>query len=107
MYKMNGLGRKVQLWVVLFMTVVMLEGCCRIGCRGGNPCEWPSCSIEMGIVPTPWNICGGSPCCDPCYPFGRASSSRPESAQSNGDLGYDDSTYLSQSGEGVSGNGYY
>jgi len=109
MLTMKGLGRK-SIKLAAFVAVLgMLGGCCNSGYRCGNPCEWPSGSIEIGLVPMPMSNKGCGPCgnvCDPCHPFGNSSKSTGATS-SKPDWGYDNSDYLSSADQASSGSSYY
>lgn len=109
MYRMKGLGRNLVTLAAFVAVMGLLGGCCHYGYRCGNPCEWPSGSIELGIVPMPMQNKGCGPCgnvCDPCYPFGNGSKSAA-GASKDRDWGYDNSDYLSSADQASSGSSYY
>ena len=101
MYRMSGLGRNSIVVLLILAVCLVLSGCCRFNYNRGNCCSWPSCSLEMGIVPMPWGMRGGCQPCDPCGSYAQRSVT-----QSTDDWGYDNSEYLS-SAEGASGAAQY
>ena len=111
MYKMKGLGRNIMKLAAFVAVLGLPGGCCNYGYRCGNPCEWPSGSIELGLVPLPMFGKGCGSCgkvCDPCYPFnGKGTTPAANSGGNGRDWGYDNSDYLSSADQASSGSSYY
>jgi len=108
MYRMSGLGRNSRVFVLGLLACLALGGCCTFSYNPGNRCSWPSCSLEMGIVPMMGcGPCGSWQTCDPCYPFCGGCKAPNGGVQKTNDWGYDNSEYLSRADEGGSGASKY